>query len=294
MSENQKNQNQKEVVKEFLFRPWKVFIIKVFLFFSTLGLGLITAFKLQEFLEIGEISLPAFSLWQFLFYFFLVTLFIFLLTFLKKFKKSKGILFKAIFILTTSWGGLIVFNLWLPDILAVSLIAILIFVWFQKPSVFLHNLIIILGLSGIGGVLGLRFAPEVIVFLLLIFSIYDFIAVNITKHMIKMAKEMIETGTILGLIVPQEISDFTASLKEVKPGGRFLVLGGGDVVFPLLLSVSLVPQGILNSLVVAVFSLFGLSFSFWFFISQKTRQPIPALPPIALFSIIGFLITKLI
>ena len=35
-------------------------------------------------------------------------------------------------------------------------------------------------------------------------------------------------------------------------------------------------------------------FSLLLFITQKTRKPIPALPPIALFSIIGFFITRLL
>jgi len=37
----------------------------------------------------------------------------------------------------------------------------------------------------------------------------------------------------------------------------------------------------------------GLFAGFLFFISQKEKKAIPALPPIALFSIIGYFITKL-
>jgi presenilin-like A22 family membrane protease len=53
----------------------------------------------------------------------------------------------------------------------------------------------------------------------------------------------------------------------------------------------LVLEGILSSLIVAFFSLIGLFVGFYILTKQKIRQPIPALPPIALFSIIGFLIT---
>jgi presenilin-like A22 family membrane protease len=86
----------------------------------------------------------------------------------------------------------------------------------------------------------------------------------------------------------------------VKPGGKFLILGAGDIVFPLILTVSLIPQGISDSLIVASFSLLGLLVGFLIFISQPPtgpgggRQPMPALPPIALFSIIGYLITRII
>lgn len=112
--------------------------------------------------------------------------------------------------------------------------------------------------------------------------------------MIKMAKAMIESRAILGLVIPPDIFGFGEGLEKIHPGGKFLILGGGDVVFPLLFCVSLIPFGILNSLIVAFFSLVGLFVSFYFFIQQKARQPIPALPPIALFSIIGYLLTLII
>jgi presenilin-like A22 family membrane protease len=134
----------------------------------------------------------------------------------------------------------------------------------------------------------------VVVLLLIVFSIYDIIAVYKTKHMIKMAKEFIEAKAIPGLILPQKFSEVSVPLKEVKMGGRFLVLGSGDIIFPLLLVSSLVPEGIKKSFIVAFFATLGLLVSISIFLSQKTRKPIPALPPIALFSIIGFLITRLI
>jgi len=109
-----------------------------------------------------------------------------------------------------------------------------------------------------------------------------------------MAKEMIEHQAILGIVIPQELSDFSAQLGEIKPGGKFLLLGAGDIIFPLILTVSLIPQGTLSFLIVAFFSLIGLFAGFLIFISKKTRQPMPALPPIALFSIIGYLITKIL
>lgn len=106
-----------------------------------------------------------------------------------------------------------------------------------------------------------------------------------------MAKEMIEQKAILALVAPSNVSGFQASLGEIKPGGKFLILGGGDIALPLLLCSSLIPVGILNSIIVAFFSLIGLFVGFYIFARRKARAPIPALPPIALFSIIGYLIT---
>lgn len=264
------------------------------MFALTLVLGITTAFNWNELLEFQRIQPTPVTFWQFVFYFFFGTLLIISISLLsKRFQNQKRVLYKTFFILNSVLGTLYLFFP-LLNVFTFPLIVVLLYGWLRKPTVVLNNLLIIFGLAGFGGVLGLSFEPAVLVFLLLIFSIYDFIAVYKTKHMVKMAKEMIEAKIIFGFVIPQSLSEFKADLKRVEPGGRFLILGGGDVAFPLLLSASLVHSGILNSLIVAVFSLIGLFASFYIFASQKVRQPIPALPPIALFSIIGFLITQLL
>jgi presenilin-like A22 family membrane protease len=142
--------------------------------------------------------------------------------------------------------------------------------------------------------MGLEFKPPEVVLLLLIFSVYDFIAVYKTKHMVKMAKEMIKSHAILGFIIPSNFKDFKESLKKVEPGGDFLILGGGDIMFPLLLCASLAGKGIIDVLIVAVFALIGLLASFLIFSRQSNHQPIPALPPIALFSILGYFLSLML
>jgi len=291
MPENNKSQKQAEIKLITIRNPWKIFWWEAFLFCLTLGLGILTAFKINKILKAEKIDLPPISFGQFLLYFLLATLFIFLISRFLKFKRGKEFIFKGVFILATFWGGSLLLSLWMPDILALILVGVLVFWRIRRPLILIHDLAVILGIAGIGAILGIRVAPQLVVLLLMVLSVYDFIAVYKTKHMIKMAKEMLLTGTILALIVPSKISDFKADLKEVKPGGQFLILGGGDVAFPLLLCVSLISEGIINSLIVAIFALVGLLVSFWLFASQKIRQPIPALPPIALFSIIGFLIS---
>lgn len=273
--------------------PWRVFVLEAFLFSLTLALGIATAFKINKIAEIEEIILPQIPLWKFILYFLLTTLFVFLVSFFLKFQKGKNLIFKMIFILTIFLGGITFLSAWLPDIISLILIIILILWWLKKPSILIQDLCIIFGIAGAGSILGLSLNPQILVFLLIIFSIYDWIAVYKTKHMVRMAKKMIESKAILALVVPQNFPGFQESLGEVRPGGKFLILGGGDIVFPLLFAASLIPFGILDSLIVALFALIGLSFSFFFFISQKVRKPIPALPPIAFFSIIGYLITKL-
>jgi presenilin-like A22 family membrane protease len=291
---------KEEGEKIFLGQPWKIFAFEAFLFSLTLGLGVATTFRISEIFEIQEIEMPQISFSKFIFNFLLATLFILFIVRFIKFKIGKKIIFKTLFILATFFGGLLLIEAWLPEPLPLIFTLSLIFWWWEKPSILNQDILIILGIAGMGSILGLSLKPEIVIILLIIFSIYDFIAVYKTKHMIKMAKEMIESRAILALVIPPNIFGFRESLEKIQPGGNFLILGGGDITFPLLLCSSLVSKGILNSLVVAIFSLFGLFAGFYFFISQPPtspgggRQPIPALPPIALFSIIGYLITRLI
>ncbi len=282
-------------MKEHSFlHPWQTFRFEIFFFSLSLGLGILAGSRLQEIFKIQKIPPPSINFSQFLFYFFLGTLFLLSITYFSKLKKGKGIFFKGIFLLVISFGNFFFFGLWLSDVLTFTLVAVLLIFLLKKPSLMLHNFALIFAIAGVGAGLGLSFTPEMVILLLLIFSIYDFIAVYKTGHMIKMAKEMITHGAILGLIVPQKMADLKTQLKEVKTGGKFLILGAGDIVFPLILVVSLIPQGIAASLIVAVFALFGLLAGFLIFISKKERRPMPALPPIALFSIIGYFITKII
>jgi len=292
MPGSEQNKNQERL--GLIVHPFRVFLIEAFLFIIILSLGNVVAFKFSKILKVQKISLPGLSFWQFLLYFLFFTLFILFVSFSRKFKKGKSFVFKSLFIFSVFSGGLFSLNIWLGDFFSLILILILIIWWIKKPTVLNHNILIVLGISGVGGILGLELKPLTVVFLLIIFSIYDFIAVYRTKHMVKMAKEMISSGAILGIIVPQNILDFKEELREVRPGGRFLILGGGDIAFPLLFSASLISQGILNSLIVAGFSLIGLFSGFYFFIRQKKCKPIPALPLIAIFSIVGYIITKLL
>jgi len=275
----------------------KILFWEAFLFILTLFLGAISSLRATEFLQIKEtekISLEPISFLKLTLSILFAALVIFLIIKFVKFRPGKEILFRFLFILAMGFGGLIFFEIWFGEPLALILIAILIILWLKQQSILLHNLLLIIGIIGAGSILGLGLEPTVVILLLIVFSIYDIIAVYKTKHMIKMAKEFIEAKAIPGLILPQKFSEVSAPLKDVKMGGRFLVLGSGDIIFPLLLVSSLVPEGIKKSFIVAIFATLGFLISIGIFLSQKTRKPIPALPPIALFSIIGYLITKVI
>jgi len=294
MPKDNETEKQEKITPVSIKNYRQVFIIEIFLFILTLGLGIAAAFRINQILAVQKITLPQVSSPEFIIYFILGTLFLFLISHFLKLKKEKSTIFRLIFIFVVFFGGSLFLQIWISDILALVLMGFLVLWWVKKPSVLIQDICMILAIAGVGSSLGVTFTPLAVVFLLIIFSIYDFIAVYKTKHMVKMAKEMIENKAILALVIPQTLYGFKENLGKIKLGGQFLILGGGDVIFPLLLSASLIPQGVINSFIVAIFSVVGLSVSFYIFSSQKFRQAIPALPPIALFSIIGFLITLII
>ena len=189
------------------------------MFSLTLVLGIFSAYRLNRLLEIQKISLPQISFWQFLLYFIVATLFILFVSYFLKFKRGKGVFYKGIFVLAVVWGGLISLSSLMPDIFALILMTVLLLWWLKKPSVAVHNIVVILGIAGMGAVLGLQLTPLVIVALLLILSVYDFIAVYKTKHMVKMAKDMLAYRVILALIVPQEIADFGTEITAISSTG---------------------------------------------------------------------------
>lgn len=273
--------------------PLRVFIFEAILFLLTAGLSISVALKIMKLRQAKQIP-PAepVSLLQFIGAFALATVFILLMPLFFKKRRWRANIFKGLFVLTVFLGGVLALGVWFSS-LALLLMLILILAWLKFPSPLLHNLCLILAMAGLGATLALSLTPLMVVAFLVLFSIYDFIAVYKTKHMIRMAKEMMRGGAIMGFVTPQRFSDLALPLKKVKMGGKFLILGGGDVVFPLLLVVSLLPQGIFPSLVVVLFALLGILASFLIFINQKVRAPIPALPPIAFFSILGYLLTML-
>jgi len=271
-------------------------LILSFSFLTTIFLGILISQRLYRLFLIQEEKIVPVSFWQFLFQS-LIGLFLIFAIFLfgQKFKGGKRFLLKGLFLVSTGLGSLIVLEVLIGDI-AFFLVLILIFLWLKKPCVFFQDLLIILGIAGAGSFLGIRLNSETVILLLVLFSVYDYLAVFKTRHMVKMTREMINQGAILGLVLPQRFIDLKASLKEVKPGKRFFILGGGDIAFPLLLCSSLVTEDSWQAIIVGLFSLIGLWISFVVFFKQSagSRRAIPALPPIALFSLIGFLIVLLI
>lgn len=185
-----------------------------------------------------------------------------------------------------------------------------------KPGLVIQNLSEIFIYGGLAAI----FVPMMNLFagfmLLIVISIYDFVAVFRTKHMIRLAKFQSESKVFAGLLIPyagnrakSEVFNKKISInnagKSRAPGhekekSRIAVLGGGDIGFTLifagvvmkgLMLQETVLAGFLKSLFIPVAASLAL-----FFLLMKGRQNkfYPAMPVLSLGCFMGYLIILLI
>jgi presenilin-like A22 family membrane protease len=162
------------------------------------------------------------------------------------------------------------------------------------------NVTAIISSGGVAAIFGfsLGFLPTVCFIILL--SIYDYVAVFKTKHMIEMAREL-STRQLSFAVTAKELparkakEKTEAYVERAMREGERLDLGTGDLSVPAMISVSaysLGPNGLVYSFAVAVGSTLALYFLLKFV--SKQRVFLPALPPICLGGMLGLLIVKLI
>jgi len=116
--------------------------------------------------------------------------------------------------------------------------------------------------------------------------------------MLWMADRLSQINALPALIIPKYYSKWNFNLKkrekvvEVNPAEReYSILGGGDIAFPCLLTASVYfAQGWKPAAIIAVLGLLGLAFVYAIQAKFFKGKPMPALPPIAAFTLVGLLI----
>ena len=233
-------------------------------------------------------------------YFFSAVVVIGLILFLIPVSKLKWV-FRILFVLLYTWGVFVVLTFTLQSqwILVTILALAAGLAWFFRPSVWLQNILMLLALVGVGSVFGVLLSPWPIMVFLLVVAVYDFLAVRF-GYMMWMVKKLSQSDSLPAFIIPKTKSNWNQNLKsknahtiiEGEAAERdYSILGGGDIGFPLILMVSVYANyGYGNSLIVAAFSLVGLISAFVIQSLFLKGKPMPALPPIAVSSLIGLLI----
>jgi presenilin-like A22 family membrane protease len=254
----------------------------------------------KVFVEQQGIPSPNYSLPPILIYFFGVVVAVALVLFFIPLRALKTV-FRVLFTLTFAWGMFVVAYLALPGPayfpLALAVIAGL--AWMFWARIWLHDLLLVVTLAGAGSVFGFLVSPWTFVAFMLIIAVYDVLAVRF-GFMVWMAGRLSESASLPAFIFPRQLGDWRRSLKSVSfselkeqeiEEREHAVLGGGDIGFPLMLSVSVFFEaGLASAILVGGFALVGLLSAFLIQIYWLKGKPMPALPPIAFFSIIGFLL----
>jgi presenilin-like A22 family membrane protease len=164
----------------------------------------------------------------------------------------------------------------------------------------LKNTAAVLSSAGVGAIFGFSvgFIPLLIFILLL--SLYDYLAVFKTKHMIYMAKQLSSRNLSFSLSaakipVKKPKEKEKEYVERIKKEGEALELGTGDITVPAMLSVSayaLNQNGPIYSLAISLGS--SVAIFLLMFIVSKRKIFLPALPPVCLGGLIGMLFVRLL
>lgn len=264
----------------------------------SLALTLYIASKGKAVAEASGISSPGLSLWWAVAYFFGVAVVIAVIFFIIPLSKLR-LVFRILFGLMFAWGVLIVAALTLPTIAAYALAALAGIVWFFWARVWLHDLVLLITLASAGSAFGFLFPPLTFMIFMLVVAVYDVLAVRF-GFMVWMADKLSESASLPAFIFPRKAGDLGLSLKHIRISDlkakkteerEYSILGGGDIGFPLMLVSSVFfAYNLKSAIVVGAFALLGLITVFPIQRLVFKGKPMPALPPIALFSLIGFII----
>lgn len=269
-----------------------LFSKELFLFGATLLVGLFSAYRLAPLAEKSFVQ-ASFSFYNAIFF---LMFFIILIALMKSFKRFNLIAFKFFLLLVVFSGSQVILGSFIPLPWDILLAMVFVAIFMLIHNVLVHDLGIMLGIAGISSVLGITVSPMIGLALLVILSFYDILAVYWTKHMVYMARDMIESGAILGFVIPFEIKDFFYHKSEAgqKLGEKFMILGSGDIGLPIVFLSSIIVISVRQAFITSIFVFGGLFLTHLIFVNQKERKPMAALPPIATMTIIGYIVSQLL
>ena len=194
------------------------------------------------------------------------------------------------------------------SIVALALAIPLAFLKIFHPNFYVHNITELLIYPGIAAVFVPILTPKSAIILLILISIYDMWAVWKSGIMQKMAKfQMDELKIFGGFLIPSASDKIKAQIQKIKDKYKnkkmpdrikkkkfkvnLAILGGGDVIFPIITAgVFMRFYGLIPALFVTVGALAGLTF---LFLITKKGKAYPAMPYISVGIFIGMIVGKL-
>lgn len=216
-------------------------------------------------------------------------------------KFNKPMIWKVWFFATVWLTLSIAFAAFLNNILAAMLALALAVLKVYKPDLIIQNISEIFIYGGLAAI----FVPMLNLFaafmLLAVISVYDYLSVYKTKHMVKLAQFQSKSKVFAGLFMPyaKEAKPETKKGQKIKQG-RVAVLGGGDIGFTLIFA-GVVMKGLvlqeavltsfLKTLIIPVAASMALLF---LLIKGQENKFYPAMPILSFGCFVGYLAVLMI
>ena len=220
-------------------------------------------------------------------------------------KFNKPLIWKIWFFATVWLTLAIAFAAFINNIIAAVLALAISILKLYKPQIIIQNISEVFIYGGLAAI----FVPIINLFaafmLLIVISIYDFIAVYKTGHMIQMAKFQSKSKVFAGLVIPYEKVKIPTEGKSLKTSAqgkksKVAVLGGGDIGFTLifagvvmkdLMLKETILAGFLKTSVIPVFVSIALLI---LLIKGQENKFYPAMPVLSLGCLLGYLVVLFI
>jgi len=176
-------------------------------------------------------------------------------------------------------------------------LAIILTTWkMLKPTILSQNIAVIFTIAGVGAVIGASLGIVPVLIFMLLLTIYDFVSVFITKHMIHLAKEITKRPTAFVVSIPHRFKksvSFAHEKRKRKKKIHVFQLGSGDIAIPLIFSVSVLSSyTLVHGLLTTIGSVVALGILI-FYLVRKPGRALPAIPFVTLGSLAGFITSML-
>ncbi|MEW6748665.1 MAG: presenilin family intramembrane aspartyl protease [Candidatus Micrarchaeota archaeon] len=145
----------------------------------------------------------------------------------------------------------------------------------------LKNAAAVMATAGVGVIFGISLGLVPLVLFLILLSIYDFLSVFLTRHMVEMAEFVVKKDVAFTI---------TARAPPPVPGApeQRLDLGTGDMIAPIMLEVSALSFNPVATVFVFVGAV--VSLGLFLLLVFRKKMVLPALPPIVLGMIVSLMI----
>ncbi|MEK6984611.1 MAG: presenilin family intramembrane aspartyl protease [Nanoarchaeota archaeon] len=233
-----------------------------------------------------------------------ILLYIFLGTIMLLFiiRMNKPVLLRGMFFISVAITLSVAFAAFMNTIIAGLLALTISFLRLYKPNVAIQNFSEVFIYGGLAAIMVNIFNIFAAFMFLIMISIYDYIAVYKTKHMVNIAKFQTNSRAFAGLLIPydkEKISLKYEPLQELtvkRKKTRVAVLGGGDIGFTLIFAGVVMKElmlketvliGFLKTLIIPVFVSLAL---FALLLKGEQNKFYPAMPILSLGCFLGYLI----